>query len=244
MGGAQETRERKFKIGDRVKVNLISLGNEEWRGKKGTVVDFKDDGDLVGIDFDEKGIGHTLDGKCKDGHGWWMEPKHFNKIGTGNIRDELKSSPFGWSSYMGASEPIPERVERLEVGDRIQNIDMTKGICNANRHKFGTVVKSDSVFNHYNIKYDDGSLGMGGSESYKKITKNKKTFMNKVSVMMKKLLDARTQKFVKAGFINGDLDITSEGVEALNRIAFFEKGVELEAEADARIAEMEKNKEE
>lgn len=44
--------------------------------------------------------------------------------------------------------------------------------------------------------------------------------MKTLSIMMQKLLDADTQTLVKAGFINGDLDLTTEGTKALNAIMF------------------------
>ncbi len=60
----------KFKVGDRVKC-IDSVGfNERVKDSHGTVRDVNPDGDWVEVEFDDNIGGHTLDGKCKDGHGW------------------------------------------------------------------------------------------------------------------------------------------------------------------------------
>lgn len=64
--------------------------------------------------------------------------------------------------------------------------------------------------------------------------------MKKVSNMMKRLLDADTQKLVKAGYINGDLELTPEGHKALNTILFEENKAKLVKMAEEDIAEAEK----
>lgn len=74
-----------------------------------------------------------------------------------------------------------------------------------------------------------------------KLTINKnKTFMSKVSTMMKKLLDADTQALVKAGFVNGDLELTSEGTKQLQTILFVANKAALVEAAEEVIAEEEK----
>lgn len=45
--------------------------------------------------------------------------------------------------------------------------------------------------------------------------------------MMKKLLDADTRTLVKAGYLDGDLDFTHEGFNALKTILFMENKAEL-----------------
>ncbi len=75
------------------------------------------------------------------------------------------------------------------------------------------------------------------------IKKNKpKTFMSRVSIMMKKLLDVDTQKLVKAGLINGDLMPTHEGFTESAVINFMANKAALVERADEIIAEMEKQK--
>lgn len=69
--------------------------------------------------------------------------------------------------------------------------------------------------------------------------KPKKTLMNKVSTMMKKLLDADTQTLVKAGYLNGDLDLTDKGKTALNTIVFMANKADLVVSAQEAIDEEE-----
>ncbi len=57
--------------------------------------------------------------------------------------------------------------------------------------------------------------------------KSKKTLMKTVSNMMKKLLDADTQELVEANYINGDLELTIEGIRALQTILFVSNKAEL-----------------
>lgn len=61
--------------------------------------------------------------------------------------------------------------------------------------------------------------------------------MTKLNTMMKKLLDNDTQTLVKAGYINGDLEITSEGSEALRSIMFDKYKSELVALAQEALDE-------
>lgn len=69
-----------------------------------------------------------------------------------------------------------------------------------------------------------------------------KTFMTRVSIMMKKLLDGDTQTLVKAGFINGDLELTDEGSKALLAVVFTNLKAELVKIAQEQIDEEEKDK--
>lgn len=50
------------------------------------------------------------------------------------------------------------------------------------------------------------------------VIKNKT--MKKIGIMMRKLLSPETQELVKAEYINGDLELTTEGREALMSILF------------------------
>lgn len=65
----------------------------------------------------------------------------------------------------------------------------------------------------------------------------KKPFMKTISNMMKKLLDADTQALVKAGYINGDLELTTEGGQALQMISFIANKAELVKMAQEKIIE-------
>jgi hypothetical protein len=88
--------------------------------------------------------------------------------------------------------------------------------------------------------------GRGGKDDienfgdYKLVKNNNR--MQKVSIMMKKLLDKDTQILVKAGFIDGDLNLTTEGLHALNSILFATNKADLVVLAQEAIDEEEKNK--
>lgn len=71
---------------------------------------------------------------------------------------------------------------------------------------------------------------------------SKKTLMKTINVMMKKLLDADTQKLVKAGLINGDLELTSEGQKVLMSLVFDTHKAALVKEAEEIIKEEETKK--
>lgn len=88
---------------------------------------------------------------------------------------------------------------------------------NNNAGKFGYVHEIRGSY--YHIRYDDGCEGQGTDADYTKVS-DKKTIMQKVSIMMKKLLDSDTQTLVKAGYINGDLDLTETGLAALHAVQF------------------------
>ncbi|HCR36117.1 TPA: hypothetical protein DIU22_03700 [Candidatus Woesebacteria bacterium] len=67
-----------------------------------------------------------------------------------------------------------------------------------------------------------------------KIIKNNKTTM-KITNLVKKILDADTRKLIKAGFINGDLALTDEGISELMGILFLANKEELLKVADEKI---------
>lgn len=71
------------------------------------------------------------------------------------------------------------------------------------------------------------------------LVNNQKSIMKRVSDMMKKLLDADTQALVKAGYINGDLELTTEGGKALTVILFVANKRALVDAANVTIAEEE-----
>lgn len=67
-----------------------------------------------------------------------------------------------------------------------------------------------------------------------------KPIMKTVTTMMKKLLDADTQKLVKAGFVNGDLELTERGRAELTAILFTNYKKELVEVAKEVIKEEDK----
>ncbi len=64
--------------------------------------------------------------------------------------------------------------------------------------------------------------------------------MKKLSVMLKKLVDQDTQDLVKAGYLDGELNITHMGERALITHLFFAHKSDLVALAKADIEEVEK----
>lgn len=137
------------------------------------------------------------------------------------------------------------KIEEFNVGDEV----MYQG------EESVIVVKTSPE--HYIVEYSGGwdydakipkdyipkrhkTFNYAGSIKLELIKKStKKTFMNKVSIMMKKLLDADTQTLVKAGFINGDLELTCEGAKNLQTIMFMANKAEMVTVAEALIAEAE-----
>ncbi len=61
--------------------------------------------------------------------------------------------------------------------------------------------------------------------------------MNQVKAMFKRLTDAGAQTLYKAGYINGDLELTDKGTRALNAINFDANKPALVAEAQAELDE-------
>lgn len=104
----------------------------------------------------------------------------------------------------------------------------------------------------YPVAHGSGGAGIGGggrshtiyeagAEFIKPVIKQK-TVMSKVGIMMKKLLDADTQKLVKAGFINGNLELTEEGQTHLNSVVFETNKAALVTLAEEKIAEEKESK--
>lgn len=125
----------------------------------------------------------------------------------------------------------------LKIGDRIKNIGPKE-----NSGKFGNVINTNTI--GVLIKYDDNEDGFcdfGETSDFYQIIKTKKSIMKKLNIMMKKLLDADTQSLVKAGYINGDLELTCEGKEALFTLMFDGLKADLVKLAVEKIAEEEKD---
>lgn len=78
------------------------------------------------------------------------------------------------------------------------------------------------------------------AQTFTNLSLNNTKPMNKLNSMMKRLLDADTQTLVKAGFINGDLELTNDGRNALWAIIFEQNKPALVAEATAKLAEEKK----
>lgn len=127
-------------------------------------------------------------------------------------------------------------MSKFKEGDRVQAI----APCD---HDSSYIGKKGTVINVYKhissglnilVTFDDMGSWACEESSLKKINKS---IMLKVSIMMKKLLDENTQTLVKAGYINGDLDFTEEGTQALMSLAFSAAKDELVKMAEEKIAE-------
>lgn len=60
-----------FKVGDRVRC-VESFGNDKIVGKLGTIIAKGIASDTWGVFFDKYINGHSLDGACEAGYGWWI----------------------------------------------------------------------------------------------------------------------------------------------------------------------------
>jgi len=114
-------------------------------------------------------------------------------------------------------------------------LDGSGGTCNCTCHDYstGTTITGTGGLQYYSLANDYLTPGR---------IKNKKPM--KLSQMMKKLLDGETKTLIKAGYINGDLDLTNEGMKALLTILFMGEGIktELTVMAQEELDEADKKK--
>ncbi|HCR35823.1 TPA: hypothetical protein DIU22_02155 [Candidatus Woesebacteria bacterium] len=172
--------------------------------------------------------------------------RHENKLGTVvrcvatkkyEILFDDSSSCYNWTDendmrYIGKYPlQIDSRIRNKRDNSEWTVIGVTE------RYEFwGRCVKAGS---EYAIGAESSSQQL---DNYKIISNSKHTIMNKLSILMKKLLDKDTQILVKAGFINGDLDLTTEGQDALDAVLFIEKKSELVKLAEEVLTEAEKDR--
>ena len=137
-------------------------------------------------------------------------------------------------------------MSNIRIGDLVERIiddhgDFLEG-------DEGRVVNIRKDGSNFDVRLEDGSISKGNSPSKLSVIQrasvdkpegNKPKMLQRLGNYMKKLLDKDTQVLVKAGFINGDLEPTEEGLDALNSILFFEKKTELVEMAKEMIAEEE-----
>lgn len=146
-----------------------------------------------------------------------------------------------------------ERIQKYEVGQSVKIVSNQTADSQKHDGKVGVITKATKSTweEHSQHRKDCGdfyyTIDAGQGEEYEincwetdiKLinSNNNKTMLKTIGVMMKKLLDADTQKLVKAGFINGDLELTSDGMKALTAVLFDANKAALVAEADIVIAE-------
>lgn len=105
------------------------------------------------------------------------------------------------------------------------------------------ILEDDGSHSHWSIegewKYNCG--GNNCISEARKHLESKNLVLNKnkmkITNLVKKILDSDTRKLVSAGFINGDLALTDEGVSELLGIIFLEKKAELVKIADEKVNE-------
>ena len=85
-------KKHEVKIGMRVKVTKIVSDSEKVLGKTGTVVKMHLRGNSFGIEFDKEIVGHSCDGTCKSGHGWFVFPEALEEVIEEFEEVELKST--------------------------------------------------------------------------------------------------------------------------------------------------------
>ncbi len=66
-----------FKVGDRVRC-VESFANADTVGELGTIV--AKGSDSWGVAFDKYINGHSLDGECEAGYGWWIPEDMLEKV--------------------------------------------------------------------------------------------------------------------------------------------------------------------
>ena len=136
-----------------------------------------------------------------------------------------------------------------QVGDIIEVFGTSRGNYTTDK----AIVKKIIDGKHINYEGCEGHSGFGytnyaaindvrliNHESKNDSIINKS--MNKISLMMKKLLNPDLQTLVKANFINGNLDLTDEGQKALNTILFSSNQKELVEMAEAKLDEEKEEK--
>lgn len=87
---------------------------------------------------------------------------------------------------------------------------------------------------HY---YDDYILIDSAEIKNKDNKVNKKTIMKSLTPMLKTMLDKKGRTLYKAGFLNGELELTEEGKNALNTIVFEANKDELVKLAEEKLSE-------
>ena len=133
-----------------------------------------------------------------------------------------------------------QKMEVFEIGDVIKVVNN-----HPENRKYegleGTIIErwQDSGNYKYHIKFKNGEESRGWTND-NDMKLNLRKINMKIGTMMNKLLDKDTQLLVKAGFINGDLELTDAGQNALITILFTDRKAELVELAKEIIEEEEK----
>lgn len=136
----------------------------------------------------------------------------------------------------------------FKIGDRVirNGVEGRSGMTNVSKKGWkGTITDLsnrglDMKIKRWEVKWDAGETTEPYEDQIQLLTTSKKTIMKTIKNIAKKLLDADTKKLLQAELINGDLERTEEGTDALLDILFLEKKADMVAVADEIIAESEK----
>lgn len=147
-------------------------------------------------------------------------------------------------------------MDKFKVGDRVKfrsgakvdGIDLeglTGTLCDLTRGsiygiKFDLNLSEEYGQGHDCNGYCEQGFGWYVNEEY--LILNKKTTMKTLGNMFKRLADADTRALAQAEFINGNLELTTEGEEVLMSIIFSANKTEMVKLANEKIAEAKKDK--
>lgn len=98
-------------------------------------------------------------------------------------------------------------------------------------------ISATEFINEYNINNNNNQI-----PDEKPNKQGLKTMLRKLSTMLELQLDKESKTLYKAGFINGDLELTQEGKEVNEAINFSKNKTELVKAAEEKIKEEEKSK--
>ena len=128
----------------------------------------------------------------------------------------------------------------FKVGDKVRILRACSGT------EVGEIIEltANGSYNLPHAKYCNCGNDIDGYWELitEKINNKKQTIMNKLSLMMKKLLDNDLQVLVKAGYINENLELTTDGKVALDSVLFDANKVALVKLAQEKLDEEKENK--
>lgn len=136
-----------------------------------------------------------------------------------------------------------KKTRNWKVGDQFQVVGNHPNNSDLEGH-IGTIQKINDPgeYQTYHVLFDneaessrwreDGDMQFISKKDMQKINS-----MQKVHSMFKRLVDADTQALYKAGFINGDLELTAEGTKELMVLLFDSQKTALVEAAKSKIAE-------
>ena len=77
----------KFQVGDRVRLICSEFSVGMPVGQTGTVREVCEIS--IGVESDNHSNGHSLNGRCQDGYGWWISYANLELIEEESVEDEF-----------------------------------------------------------------------------------------------------------------------------------------------------------